>query len=135
MLSAAFAEVGNNQLHIHNMAVEVWLLHARNLRDFFRTQGHGDDICARDYVKSMPRISMPTVFSSAFHNRVNKKISHPSYKRPRLRAKWDRGKITRELVRAMDAFMIQLDADYPRRRAWFGNVTRLIAEAKRLGIA
>ncbi|MEQ1857545.1 MAG: hypothetical protein ABL963_13885 [Longimicrobiales bacterium] len=135
MLSAAFAETGNSKVHLHNMAVETFLLHARNLRDFFRSTGHGDDIRARDFVKTMPKISMPTVFSPAFNTRVNKKLAHPSYKRARLKAKWHQGKITRELVRAMDRFLSQLDADYPRRRAWFGAVTRLIAEAKRLGIA
>ena len=34
----------------HNLALEAFLVHARNLRDFFGKSGYDDDILARDFV-------------------------------------------------------------------------------------
>ena len=118
----------------HNMAVESFLLHTRCLQEFFRESGGEDDILASDFLVYGPRFPLPTVASKPFRSRVNKRLAHASYKRPRLRRSWDDRDIVRDVAGAFDKFLARFDADHPRRRTWFQDARQLVRDAKARGL-
>jgi hypothetical protein len=134
MLAHAYSEIGQGSPGHHNMALETFLLHARNLRDFFRAKGHPDDILARDFLGEASSATLPFVGSKTFDDRVNKKLSHPSFSRPRLRAKWQPSLIAGEIGRATERFLEELDAIHTRRSSWFADARKLVVAGKAAGI-
>ena len=42
-----------------NAALESFLIHARNIRDFFRVSGRDNDILVSDFLGNKPRVRMP----------------------------------------------------------------------------
>ncbi len=110
-----------------NLVLEAFLVHTRNLRDFFAKSGQSDDILARDFVSQMPRIAMPYLRSKPFRKRLNRKLAHLSYSRPRLTSGWERETICREIEVAMRRFLERLQEENPRRVPWFGDVPGILA--------
>ena len=108
----------------HNLALEAFLVHARNLRDFFGKSGYDDDILARDFVSQMPRLAMPYLRSN--RKRVNRKLAHASYSRPRFREGWERLIICQKVEVAMRRFLERLKEENPARVSWFGIVPHML---------
>lgn len=102
-----------------NFLIEVILLHARNIRDFFAPTGHDDDILARDFVVQLPRIALPYLRSESVRRRINKLLSHPSYSRRRLTRTWNLRRLCSEVTTAWNAFLSRLARDNPVRYRWF----------------
>lgn len=104
---------------LQNMAVECALLHARNLRDFFLSQGTKDDIQAGHFVQKPPRPKLGQLRSKSLRDRISKKLSHATYARSRLPKNWPMGKIESEIDGAMSSFLQGLSQEDPKTRKWF----------------
>jgi hypothetical protein len=91
-----------------NVTLETFLLHARNLRDFFATSGKSDDVLASDFLGRPLRVRMPLVRSARLRRRLNKRISHLSYSRSRLGRAWDVRSLLAEIDDAMGVFLSRL---------------------------
>ena len=109
----------------NNLALEAFLVHARNLLEFFATSGYPDSILAKDFVSQMPRIAMPYLRSN--RKRLHRRLAHPSYSRPRLGRGWELDRLVWEVGTAMGAFLERLEEERPGRLAWFGDIPGLFA--------
>ncbi len=101
-----------NQLLV-NVFLEDFLLHARNLRDFFAPSARPDDVLACDFLGSTPRLALPHLRSTEIRNRLNRRISHLSFTRPRFRAGWNVPRLLREIDAAMIFFVARLRMAHP----------------------
>ena len=113
-------QAGNTALS--NMFIEDFLLHARNLRDFFAPRGKPDDVLAKDFLGRHPRIALPHLRSAAVRNRLNRRIAHLSYSRPRFRVGWNIPRLLAEIEAAMEAFALRLESKRPRLARILRNV-------------
>ena len=94
---------------LENSTLESFLIHARNIRDFFRFFcSDNDDVLARDYLGRTPRVKMPYIRKN--RRRLNKRIAHLSYSRPRLSRGWQTGRMLKEIDGAMMTFQSRLRA-------------------------
>lgn len=91
-----------------NLTMETFLLHARNLRDFFATSGQPEDVLASDFLGRPLRVRMPLLRSAKIRRRLNKRIAHVSYSRSRLGRQWDVRTLATEIDEAMEAFVTRL---------------------------
>ena len=97
-----------------NIFLEDFLLHARNLRDFFAPRGKSDDVLTRDFFGRQMRVAMPLLRSSAIRHRLNKRVAHLTFSRTRFRASWNARKLLSEIDQAMILFAARLRAEHPR---------------------
>jgi hypothetical protein len=97
-----------------NLALECFLLHARVIRDFFRTHGSADDVLARDFLNRPPRFRLSLLRSSTIRRRLNRGVAHLSYSRSRLGRNWQVRTLLNEINQAMDAFVVRLTTEQPR---------------------
>ncbi len=104
---------------IGNLFLEALLLHTRVLRDFFLAHGRKDDILITDFLRSKPRFKFRHLSSNATKKRLDKLLAHASFTRPRLARKWPVGAIQQEIVQAWLLFMLRLEKQDPKARAWF----------------
>jgi hypothetical protein len=87
-----------------NIALERFLLHARNIRDFFRANGRRDDVLARDFLGTPIRVRMPVLRSRTIGTRLNRRVAHLSHSRARLGRRWPVSKLLAEIENAMTRF-------------------------------
>ena len=106
VLAVAYRE--DDQFAI-NLSLECFLLHARNLRDFFAPTGKPDDVLASDFLGRPPRVKMSMLRSRAVRNRLNKRIAHLSYSRFRFRGGWNVPTLMTEIDNAMHQFIERLE--------------------------
>jgi hypothetical protein len=88
------------------MALEAFLIHARNIRDFFATpkRPKPDDVLAADFLGRPIRVRLTRLRSPAMRRRLNKQVAHLSYARSRLSKSWPVGQLMSEINAAMQQF-------------------------------
>lgn len=93
-----------------NMALECFLVHARNIRDFFARNGRRNDVLARDFLGHLTVVRLPFLRNTRTRRRLDRRVAHVSYSRSRLRRDWPVRTILAEIDRAMAKFERQLRA-------------------------
>jgi hypothetical protein len=109
--------LGAKPTPLSNATLEAFLLHARNLRSFFRGTDTMDDILAIDWLNT------PTTFSTSALDQafpaIHKLLAHPSYSRGDLSRDWPHDAIYAELAGSWHKFLDQLAIDNPSLRKLF----------------
>lgn len=103
---------------IAKIAIESFLIHCRNIRDFLLGTSIKDDIAATDFFPS-PSEPFNVPKAVALKDDINKLLAHPSYERPALIKQlpaWEIGAMYDELSHMWEVFVGRLS---PERRAWF----------------
>ncbi len=118
MLVVAFEECRKQPPQPYgDMALEAFLLHARNLVGFFRGSSDRGDILAIDWLKT------PTTFPLPILNKtlpdIHKLLGHPSYSRGKRHRTWRYDAMYLELAANWRTFLKQLAADEPNYRKLF----------------
>lgn len=112
---------------VHNIAIEAFLVHFRNLRDFFYpplgawTDPKGaDDVVAFDYCESWDKTAKDwqEVVPSE-KDRINKQLAHISYTRPTLDPKWPISQMCTAIRTSLSEFVDTLSVE---RQKWFSGV-------------
>ena len=103
----------------NNIALEAMLTHVRNLRDFFAPHGRPDDILALDFVRPLPPLRLTLLRSASLRRRLDRRLSHPSYSRSRLRRGWDTQTLRAEIDTAWGGFLARLGKTQPKLRKVF----------------
>jgi hypothetical protein len=109
---------------LRNMAIECFLLHFRNLRNFFypsrdawTNSFYFDDQIAHDFWSGWDAVEDDwSECSPDERNRLNKLLSHLSYSRRGLDHKWPIQEMSRAIRNALAQFLAALPDD---RRTWF----------------
>ena len=96
-----------------NMALECFLLHARNIRDFFAADGRPNDVLSRDFFGRPIRVALPLLRSSRMQNRLNRRVAHLSYSRSYLGRFFPVDKLLAEIETAMTRFEKRLRSRDP----------------------
>jgi hypothetical protein len=104
---------------LRNITLEAALLHARNLRDFFGTARHKDDIVASDFVRPVPRLALPTLRSVTVRRRFNRLLAHASYNRSKIGRCWNLDALHHEITGAWARFLERLAERSPECRGLF----------------
>ena len=91
-----------------NIALESFLVHAGIIRDFFAAAGPANDVIARDFLGSVPKVRLTLLRSSPIRARLNRRIAHLSYSRTRLKRVWDVRRLLSEINGAMMDFVALL---------------------------
>ena len=100
-----------------DMALEAFLLHARNLVGFFRgSSGHGD-ILAIDWLKTPTAFPLPILDKTL--SDIHKRLGHPSYARGKRHRTWRYDAMYIELAANWRTFLKQLAIDEPNYRKLF----------------
>lgn len=97
-----------------NIALESFLLHARIIRDFFKSKGRDNDVLARDFLTPVPRVKMPLLRSRSIDARLNRRLTHLSYSRNRLKRGWDVTRLLNEANGAMNKLVDRLEKEQPK---------------------
>jgi hypothetical protein len=95
------------------MALECFLLHARNIRAFFDAEGRENDVLSRDFLGRPIRVAMPTLRSSQMQDRLNRRVAHLSYSRSYLGKSFPVEKLMGEINAAMARFEERLRSRDP----------------------
>jgi len=117
--AARFAATGVHQaidmadLLMTELCLDAFLLHARNLRDFFSVRGRPDAVLARDFLSRPIRVSLPLLRSPAMRCDLNRRIARPAFVTTRRESSWNVSAISEELDAAMEQFAIQLRMERP----------------------
>ena len=117
-----------NQL-LENMALESFLVHVRNLREFLYGEGeNSDDVVAGDFFPGPGqwedkniRPPIPKVIEDNL-KRLNKALAHVSYSRLKYKGpakKWPSQQIASELIAVVRVFLRKLPQN---RSAWFSRL-------------
>lgn len=97
-----------------NMALESFLIHARAIRDFFKSKGgQPDDIRAHDFLCKHMSVHMPLLQNRELGSRIDKRIAHLSYSRSHLERNFPVAELLREINAAMMKFEQRLQAVDP----------------------
>jgi len=96
-----------------DVCLENFLLHARNLRNFFAAAGKHDDVLAADFLGRPMRVRLPLLRSQGIRKRLNKSLAHLSYSRSRFRARWPGDRLYTEINQAMNRFAARLRVKRP----------------------
>ena len=96
---------GMNDVWAQNLALESFLVHARIIRDFFAASGSTDDVLARDFLGSDPKVRLTLLRSNPIRKRLNRRIAHLSFSRSRLKRAWDVRRLLNEINSAMIHFL------------------------------
>jgi hypothetical protein len=104
--------------------VEVYLLHARNLLDFFASEPTKDDVVASHYIPSWDRSSggEELAWLEAMRQSINKRLAHvTAYRRrtPKMTDAQSIEEIGAKVEKVWHSFVAQLPA---ARVAWFGEL-------------
>ena len=103
-----------------NMYLEVLLLHARILLDFFVGKPQGDGVSAQHFFEdetqwtALSKTHCP--YLKANRERINKKLAHLTYKGMTLDKNWDIEAIVLDITKAWALFLSSLPDE---TRAWF----------------
>ncbi len=71
-----------------NTAFEAFLVHGRNLRDFFLGSANPDDVIAEDFLGSSISVVIGKLHSAAIDIWISKKVLHLSHSRLTLPRGW-----------------------------------------------
>lgn len=107
-ISAEFAKLARKKRNqkLENTAVESFLIHARAIGEFFGKKGRPNDVLARDYLGHSPRVRLP--YTRKNKKRIDRRIAHLSYSRPRMSPDWPLDLMIEEIDRAMRLFVGRL---------------------------
>ena len=108
----------------HNMAVESFLVHYRNFRDFlypppeaWTNKRYFDDVIAFDYSPEWNVVQDDWSGSTPNEkDRIDKLLAHLSYSRPQLEHAWPIPEMLRKIKGSFGEFILGLS---PVRREWF----------------
>ena len=108
----------------YNMAIECFLLHFRNLRDFlypspgaWTNQFYFDDVIANDFWSEWRSVYEDwTECSADEKSRIDKLLAHLSYSRPSLDHAWPIPKMSTAIQNALAEFLTSLPDE---RKEWF----------------
>jgi hypothetical protein len=100
-----------------DIALEAFLLHARNLVGFFRGSSDRGDILAIDWLKTPTTFPLPILDKSVAD--IDKLLGHPSYSRGKRHRTWRYEAIYLELAGSWRTFLKQLATDEPNYRKFF----------------
>jgi len=117
MLGVALEECRKQSPPYGDLALEAFLLHARNLVGFFRGSSGRDDILAIDWLKTPTTFSLP-ILNKTLSN-IDKLLGHPSYSRGKRHRTWRYDAMYLELAGNWRAFLKQLAIDEPNYRKLF----------------
>lgn len=112
---------------VQNIAIESFLVHFRNLRDFFypplsawTNPRAADDVVAFDYCESWDKAAKDWQEAvPGERDRINKQLAHISYTRPTLDPKWPISQICTAIRKSLFEFVDTLSVE---RREWFSVV-------------
>ncbi len=96
-----------------NTAFEAFLVHGRNLRDFFLESFNPDDVIAEDFLGSSISVEIPKLDSVAIDIWITKKVLHLSHSRLSLPRGWRHRHLMEEIDGAMRSFVAALRATDP----------------------
>ncbi len=96
-----------------NMALECFLLHARNIRAFFDGEGRENDVLSRDFLDRPIRVALPLLRSSRMQDRLNRRVAHLSYSRSYLGKSFPVNQLLAEIETAMIRFEKRLRSRDP----------------------
>lgn len=96
-----------------NIALEAFLIHARNIRDFFRPKGRHNDVLARDFLSPPPRVRLSRLRNRRLKQRLDRAIAHLTFSRSRLGRRWRVQALLSEIDTAMAAFIARLETEKP----------------------
>lgn len=101
-----------------SMAIECFLTHFRNLRDFlYPKKAIQDDVIAFDFNDGWNKtIADWNPCSEDEGQRINKLLAHLSYSRPSLNHEWRIGEMRHRITESMAEFIGSLPPD---RKEWF----------------
>ena len=107
----------------YNMAIECFLVHFRNLRDFLypddKVQAESDNVVAFDYDSNWAKTDKDWKdCSSDERRRINKLLAHISYSRRELAHRWPINDMRQRIMQRLAAFIRCLPAS---RQEWFKN--------------
>jgi hypothetical protein len=118
MLGAAAEECRKQQPPPYgDIALEAFLLHARNLVAFFRGSSDRGDILAIDWLKTPTAFSLPMLGKTLPD--IRKLLGHPSYTRGKRHRTWRYDAMYMELAGNWGTFLKQLAIDEPNYRKLF----------------
>jgi hypothetical protein len=120
---------------LQNTGMEHFLLHARVLLEFLFFGPHEDEPRASDYVKNWSDIRQWTETLKTFQDRVNKEITHLSWRRVGISPEdktWMLQPIVDDLLNTTGLFLTSVDNSYLEERA--RNLWGLLALRKTAGI-
>lgn len=108
----------------HNIAIETFLVHFRNVRDFlypvtdsWLNDRYVDDVIAFDFCSDWLSVADDWKECSANErDRVNKLLAHISYSRPELDHKWPVTDMLPAIRKSFAAFVSTLPSE---RKTWF----------------
>lgn len=105
--------------HLWNLALEGYLLHARNLIDFFYESKNPkpDDVLAIDFAPSWKTTRPPrSELLTMARQRMNKMLSHLTYSRRELKLfSWATGDIRKQLEALIEQFLSEIPASTLQR--------------------
>ena len=120
--AAAFCGVSVSEHVLKNLALEGFLLHLRNLRDFFYSKtAKPDDVLAADFFEDphkwqSVRPPLATVVEEK-RDRLNRQLAHLSYSRLSFQKSWGNiGEMLSEVMKTVSAFLRSLPQE---KASWF----------------
>lgn len=119
--------LGQRAAVVQNLALEAWLIHVRNLRDFLyndKPRQNHDDVVAAEFfadptIEWLPSRPPEPDRLAAERSRIHRALAHISWSRLRWtgdKKQWAFVQLTEDLWTALAAFKRALAPD---RRAWF----------------
>ena len=118
MLGVAFEECRKQPPQLYgDMALEAFLLHARNLVGFFRGSSDRGDILVIDWLKTPTTFPLPILDKTLPD--IRKLLGHPSYSRGKRHRTWRYEAMYLELAANWRTFLKQLATDEPNYRKFF----------------
>jgi hypothetical protein len=118
MLGVAFEECRKQPPQLYgDMALEAFLLHARNLVGFFRGSSDRGDILVIDWLKTPTTFPLPILDKTLPD--IHKLLGHPSYSRGKRHRTWRYDAMYLELSANWRTFLKQLATDEPNYRKLF----------------
>jgi len=117
MLGVALEECRKQPPPYGDLALEAFLIHARNLVGFFQGSSDRDDILAIDWLKTPTSFPLP-ILSKTLPD-IDKLLGHPSYLRGKRHRTWRYDAMYLELASNWRTFLKQLATDEPNYRKLF----------------
>jgi len=105
----------------YNMAIECFLIHFRNLREFLypnaKVRRDSDNVIAFDYDSRWLKTENDwKECSDNERSRINKLLAHISYSRGELHPRWPTGRMRQCMMQRLAEFIVSLP---PERQEWF----------------
>jgi len=122
MLLFTYSKLGIVDQLEHNVYLESFLIHVRNLIEFLvNERRHQDDVMLEDFLNDNSKIQIINKLVKSFFNktemdRIHKMLAHISYERINLKGKWNVGDYFQTIYRALNEFVESLSIS---NKAWF----------------